>query len=279
MNLSYLIFIFIIIFSLLFGSTFYPKISNEVSCLYGLYQFKHYYDVYQILGNVYYFIPIIFAYILIYFSISFARVKTKIIIENNIFRPYALIFIAGIAGFIIILIIIIISSNVQCSEEVLKDFMICSNFSYSDDFYFDSFSGYFLTFDYNSFKTYIELLLMNLIYIFINFLQFLFEILIIFYLDPNYILIGEVLYYSIYQVISLIYYYEYQDEISINTFIMNETGDILALIGYLFYLEIIEIRICKLNENLRENITNRSMQEYLDISDDNKELERYNTFV
>ena len=51
--------------------------------------------------------------------------------------------------------------------------------------------------------------------------------------------------------------FEIEDSIIIHKFITDFISDILSIIGYLIYIEIIEINICNCNYNLRKYITLR----------------------
>ena len=43
---------------------------------------------------------------------------------------------------------------------------------------------------------------------------------------------------------------------------MDISGDIASIIGFLIYLEIIELNFCKLNYNLKKNIISRGENDY-----------------
>ena len=45
-------------------------------------------------------------------------------------------------------------------------------------------------------------------------------------------------------------------------FLLDESGDIASILGFLIYLEIIELNFCNLNFNLKKNIAYRSELEY-----------------
>jgi hypothetical protein len=51
------------------------------------------------------------------------------------------------------------------------------------------------------------------------------------------------------------------DDIIITNFIIDLLSDFLSFIGYLIYIEIIEINICNCNYNLRKNIMLRGRTE------------------
>ena len=45
-------------------------------------------------------------------------------------------------------------------------------------------------------------------------------------------------------------------------FLLDESGDIASILGFLIYLEIIELNFCNLNFNLKKNIISRSKDDY-----------------
>ena len=210
----------------------------------------------NVLGNEYYSFFIIFLYILNSFSISYTRVLGKTIMELRYISPYKIIFFIGIVGFLFISILLIFSSifnnyyeiNTICTGEEPLFNKNCT--------YFDSFPMYFSSLKKTNYtkEFWIECLIVTPLNLVANYLEFNFEILLIYYLNPIYILVSDSIYYGI---IALITYIS-QDEKDNPYNILKVTSDILAFISYLVYLEIIELRFCRLNENIRKEITNRA---------------------
>ena len=93
----------------------------------------------------------------------------------------------------------------------------------------------------------------------IEFFQTYLELLIIYYLNPIYFLASDTIYFTFRNIV--IYIKGAIKDSSNNngirfTFIM--IAEILDSIGYLIYFEIIELRFCNLNEDLRKNIIERA---------------------
>ena len=86
-------------------------------------------------------------------------------------------------------------------------------------------------------------------------MKYLFETLIIYHLNPNYVLISDNMYYSIRKIITLIY-----DPKDIKTY-LKLLGEIIALFGYFIYLEIFQLKCFGLNYDTRLSITRRSKLE------------------
>ena len=97
--------------------------------------------------------------------------------------------------------------------------------------------------------------------IIISFFEFTCEILIIHYLNPNFLLIRDNFYYGILKLIFLLIEPENIDKNQIIKFSILETTEVLALLGYSIYLEIIELRFCGLNEDLKEKIQERGIRD------------------
>ena len=90
------------------------------------------------------------------------------------------------------------------------------------------------------------------LYSFACYLKYLFETLIVYHLNPNYVLISDNIYYSIKITIALIH--EPKD---IKTY-LNLLGDIISLFAYFFYLEIFKINRFGLSYDTRLSIFKRS---------------------
>ena len=92
------------------------------------------------------------------------------------------------------------------------------------------------------------------------------EFFIIKYLDPFHVNISDALYFGIRNMIS---FFKNDDEDNKDKapapakiqFFTLQTAEVLAFIGGCVFLEIIELRCCELNTNLRKNITKRERLE------------------
>ena len=57
----------------------------------------------------------------------------------------------------------------------------------------------------------------------------------------------------------------FTQEIQVSKFLLDISGDIFSIIGFLIYLEIIELHFCNLDFDLKKNIMKRSENEIVDI--------------
>ena len=85
-------------------------------------------------------------------------------------------------------------------------------------------------------------------------------------------MLSENIYHLIYNIIIFIIKFNY-DYYYIFNFILNEIPEILEFIAFCIYLEIIELKFCDLNINIRKNIIIRAE------SDLDDQLNNNNSFI
>jgi hypothetical protein len=188
----------------------------------------------------------------------------------NYISPYKIIYYYGIIGAILTAIGLVFVTFKNCGETEGTPHKLCYvemvDARNVTQYYYDNFFKYFEELGNNlkdsKFAFYFEIFLITPFYFAINFFEFLCEILIIYYLNPNYVLIRENLYYFVIRFIFiLIYKDDYQKYITFQQFLILQSSEFLALLGYLVYFEIIELRFCKLDKDLKKNIANRGDRE------------------
>ena len=182
--------------------------------------------------------------------------------------PYKLIFFIGIIGFIITSIILTITSNFDCPEE--KEYInehcgITRIKNNSIEYYYDNLVIYFeeLKNNKNSYKFYLEIILIPPIYLIISFFEFTCEILTIYYLNPNFVMLRDNIYYGTSRLIFFLFnlHKNYKHYMTLTQFIILELAEILSILGYAVYLEIIELRFLGLDKDLKRNIIKRGIKE------------------
>ena len=81
-------------------------------------------------------------------------------------------------------------------------------------------------------------------------------------MNPNFILIKEPIYYGTLRLVSLIYNIKHISAVMyLSQFFLLEFAEIFGLLGYIVYLEIIELKFCGLDTNIRRKIINRNEDE------------------
>ena len=220
------------------------------------------------------FIAIILIYALNSLIISYSRVKAKILMELNYISPYKIIILTGCFGFFLCIISLTFSSIFKCNDN-LKNFKKCKvKVEVNDEeiCYFDSIPIYFnkLIINEELYQILLEILVINPLYLFAKFMKFYFEILMIYYLNPIFILISNSTFYGISYLFKAILNEDHNIK-----FILGFLADIFSILSYLIYLEIIELRFCGLSTNTKKNIEERGrldsfMIECGDINDSNE---------
>lgn len=206
---------------------------------------------------------IIIMYIIFSLASSLSKVASKKLMDINYVSPYKFIFFIGIIGTFFTLITLIFTSTISCGSNSqyckVKKFDIKNNSSstYLDSIplYFSDMKSVYNNKDYKSF--YIEIFIVIPLYLLANFGEFVFEILIISYLNPNYILISDCIYFGTIKLIEYIFKGDYSPK----KFWVEFIAEILTLLGYTIFLEIIELRFYGLDKDLKKNITERSIRD------------------
>ena len=212
-------------------------------------------------NSKYYCFIIIIIFLLDSCLISFVRVKTKILMDIKYISPYKIMLFIGIFGFLISIICLIFTSIFKCKSNF--NCMIKNN----DDEYLDSLPLYFsnmnkrLKSDKPTF--FAEIFVLYPLTSFLIFLKYLIEILLIFYLNPIYVLISDNFYYGLVYIINFICEYNEDNRDKLIQQILLILSDILSSILFFVYLEVIELRFCELDKNLRINIDKRGKMEII----------------
>ena len=242
---------------LLLASSFLPFTSHESSQKNSRDE-NAYEEVEAITGSKFYSIPLSIFFIILEIFLSYSRVKAKVLMDLRYLSPYLIICYIGIFGSILILIILIILSLLNCSEGI-ADMCMVRDMNNETLLYIDNAIIYFQELRETGNRMYIEIFLIIPFYLIIKFFEFTCEILVIYYFNPNYVLVRDNLYYGIIRVIFiLVNNKDYQQSISLTQFIILESSEVISVFAYGIYLEIIELRFCGLDRYLKRNIMIRS---------------------
>ena len=231
---------------------------------------KNEYDIYaETLGNGALCIPFLIVFIFLSAIISYARVKIKLLTYVKFISIYTIIISIGICGIFYTLIEILFSELFKCNmdemNETFKTLCIINNTE--NEFYHDEFKTFHDDFQKLSSKDIFINILLMLIFPIICFFEILCELLIIYFLDPIYILIRDNIFYFFERIIFVMLRID-NDIIEYMTprFFLHEFSEIFAIIGYCIYLQLIELRFCKLDNDLNKNIIARGKIETVSIS-------------
>ena len=225
-------------------------------------------------GSVFYIFLFYIIYIILSASTCSTQVFQKKLMDEYYVSYYKILFAIGSISILFIFISLIIVTNVSCGDH-LTGKGICQIFykDYKNEQHFmDNFFVYLYEMGdrYNSDKVsfYLEIFLVYPLYSFFTFMKYLYETLIIFHLNPNYVILSDTIYYTLKYLIILIC----DPKEATNYLSLFE--QLVTLFGYLFYLEILELKICGLNRETKNKIYLRSILENLsdnEIDDDEEE--------
>ena len=268
-----MIFVIVICSILLITATFLPYDSKG--------DYNAYQKVNNITGSYYAFIPILIIFISLTCMTSFFITYSKALMEIEMFPPYILILITGITGLLLNLFVLIFTSSFKCTmENFIKN--ICIVFNSEGNSYYDNLLIYFsnLKSRYDNDDTrkdfFLEIFLVYPLYLIFSFLEFVCQIFSIYYLNPNYILIKDPIYFGTLRLVFLFYNInDLSPYMYLSQFFLLELAEIFGLLGYLVYLEILELKFCGLDSNLKRRILYRtdnektlSLQELNILTDD-----------
>ena len=278
-----IIFILIVDSILLIISSFLKNTNNGSSDL----KDKNTYEIINDLtGNDYFFLLVLLIFIFLSAILAYSKVSMKVLMQLKYISPFRIIYDIGIIGIIISLIGLIFVSIFDCKGgENIKNYCIVNNTEYSNDnntkYYYDNIEIYFknLFGHISDFKFYLEIFLITPLYLITSFCGFFCELLIIYYLNPLYVLVRGNLYYCIQKFIFILINLDnYQNYISTEQLFILQSSEIIALLGYSVYLEIIELRFCGLDKDLKRKIIERGERETIHKSIENNIDENNNDF-
>ena len=215
---------------------------------------ENYVNIYEKTDNIWIIATIILAYIFLHFLRAFAQVNAKELIDLKFISIYKIIITFGIFGFIInvIFALFIIMKDTKCYENI-KETIYC----------YASISDYFRNWNnlHNGYNTFLEIIL-TFIYSLSYFLYMTYSFLIIRYLNPIYILMSDNIYYEFREIFNLIIGKGDTGEGgALTKFFITQISELLEFIGCIIYLEIIELRFCELNKDIKRKISERGEYE------------------
>ena len=207
------------------------------------------------------------SFVIFYFAIILARSyvnnKIKAFFDLKYISQRILLISYGFTGFIIFFFTGIFTSCVSCSKDLIN--YVCK-MEYDGKFYYDEIHNYF-----ESGKN----TLVRLIVIFLSMIAFFFNkyysTLIIELYTPIHVTSSFPIQFFIQKgfllIFTAIFFRDdlFPKERQSLRFLLDISGDTFSIIGFLIYLEIIELHFCNLDFNLRKNIMVRSKNEVEDI--------------
>ena len=203
--------------------------------------------------------------------ISFINCSLKSFLDLKYTTTSQILMFYSFVGIIVSSIICMVSALAPCStsnnEITYFNNIMCNVKDYNNYTYFDNYIFYFNTYSKEisseKFIRSIIIILGALTF----FLQKYFYLLSINYTDPVHIYFHIPIYYIFQKTIlvinnAIVEHKGFQDtsNFKVAKYFLDISGDLFCFIGFLIYLEIIELNMCGLNYNLRINISKRSIK-------------------
>ena len=230
---------------------------------------------------------------------SFSAVKFKYFIDEKYISPYLIIIFIGLIGFILNIILLLISTYIPCGKSTYSvNFCHTTKYENNDEnlddfkvnnYYFDNFLAYIDRLN-DAFHTHIpkkdnikygkdvrkpkdgilEILFSLTILPILGFFKTTFDLFIIKELGVFHLLFPEVIYQFLQDLIIILYKKRKGiiDKTQITQFIVIGITNFFAIIGFTIYLELIKLKFCGFDYNTKDNIIQRSMLESGDINND-----------
>ena len=199
-------------------------------------------------------------YCLYAFFISYTFINIKKLMDLKFMSFNVILLVYGIIGFIFCICFCLLVGNFSCQNDIAKYLFKVKD--ENDQTYIDNFNVYYNSFINSSYKGNEIILVISCSLSFGLYKLFSFKI--IEELTILHKIFSDPIYYFFQKIVILcsraVQIHEMND-IIITNFIIDLLSDFLSFIGYLIYIEIIEINICNFNYNLRKNIMLRGRTE------------------
>ena len=231
-------------------------------------------------------IPIgLIIYFVIGIAIAYAYSKMKWFMDLNMISLSKLLISFALVGFSFNVILSVLFIFIKCGE---KKNIFC-NKEEKGKYYIEDFKIFFEKFvalcrDGNK----LDLIFIICLIILSSFMLFLHNFLalsILKNLYPEYYFFTDPIGDTFMKIINLFHNKIFEDyffakegedyKIPLIKFILDIIGNSLVIVGFLIYLEIIELNFYGFNYNLRKNIIERSMKDIQEINDDDEEQNEY----
>ena len=199
-------------------------------------------------------------YSLYAFFISYTFINIKKLMDLKFMSFNIILLVYGITGFIFCICFCLLVENFNCENDIAKYLFKVKDGN--NQTYIDNFNVYYNSFIISSYKGNEIILVISSSLLFGLYNLFSFKI--IEELTILHKIFSYPIYYFFQKIVILcsraVQIHE-MDDIIITNFIIDLLSDFLSFIGYLIYIEIIEINICNCNYNLRKNIMLRGRTE------------------
>ena len=284
----------IILFSVQIANSLLPKTNHHC-------QDEECFDTYLNDNNMYIFMAkkfgnygwiffILFLYIFDFMMRDYSWVKLKFLMDVKTIPVFKIMLFIGIVGCIIIFIIFIFVTTFPCNtlENIAMingnyvyidtnknvDFsrQVCGLIDYNEEkktlrFYYDSLLIFFK--DYSESNRQLLEIGIIPIYFIINLVINFSQGMILKHLDPNAMLVNINFNYLLSRMLTYIKNDANEEYLTVEEFVLLELCEILAIFAYMIYIELIELKFCRFDYDLKKTIQKRSISDTrLNLLDD-----------
>ena len=202
-----------------------------------------------------YYVPLYFLIMLIR---SYVNTKIKWLMDIRYISISKMLLIYGSFGFFTSLIIYILTSIFPC-------------------FISETFENFSSPIESINFRKFMLEIFLIIAYMCLNFFNIIYYMLTLKTFSPIYVLINNSLYNIILHIILIIYKLfngkmDLKSNADIRIFIYYEVINIFAIFGYLIYVELIELKFCGCDYNLKKNIIKRSRIDTILVDETDEEI-------
>lgn len=210
-------------------------------------------------------IPIGFIfYLIIMLCRSYSITRLKYFMDIRYISQDKLLISFGLIGTFFYAIILVISTFAKCDNH-LSDINFCNiknNTDSNNNTYLDSINIYYQKYKEKEILEFLFQIFLTFLGVISNYLYIYFYISVIKYLSPIHVIFfNSVYYFIIYTALLICYFFNIEINIKNNNPIIPFICNFLAIIGFMIYLEIIELDFCGFNYNLTKYIISRSKTE------------------
>ena len=248
---------------------------------------------------------ILIVYILNFIMRDFCWVRLKFLMDIKSIPLFKILLFIGSFGCFLVIICFIIFTNVRCNimhniekidnnlyfdrdKKVEVDFMrqVCGLITYDEQnkkltFYYDHFFIFFKDIT-NSARQAVEISIIP-IYFIINIMIHFSYAMILKHLDPNAMLVNVNFNYIISRTLTYIKNKGKKEYLTVAKFVLLQICELLAILAYMIYIELIELKFCKLDYHIKKQIEQRgikesivNLNEYDDFEDYGVEMHKKN---
>ena len=242
-----------------------------------------------------YAIPLLFiANELIHVQRDFCWMKGKYLMDTRSFSPSKIFMTIGACGFIFVAIFFSVFTYVPCKTfnniskvgdsyidletnkalELYKEY--CPLKEYDEDsktlyLLYDSMKLISREYSNTDNENMLEIFLIIPLYFIFHLVNELSRLMMVRYTDPNNILIYKNIYYLLKRIILIIINEGDEQYITYTQFIILEIEELVSIISNMIYIEVLELKFCGLDYELRKNISSRGSLDY-DTTEKNNQL-------